>query len=81
MICSILPFLLEYNDTKSVELCSAVTSCTANGVKVYPLIFGQGLWFGEIMELSLINLNQCRDFGMQICDDPTDPNRGMGFCT
>ena len=36
------------------------------------LIFGQGLWFGNRMEKTLINLNKCRAFGIPIFDDPTD---------
>ena len=43
------------------------------------MIFGQGLWFGEKMEKALINPNQCRDFGVQVCDDRTDPNRKLGY--
>ena len=31
----------------------------------------------EIGWKSLINLNQCRNFGIQICDDPTDPQIDM----
>ena len=43
------------------------------------LEFGQGLWFGNRMEHSLINPNQCRAFGINICDDPTDDNRRFGM--
>ena len=43
------------------------------------LEFVQGLWFGNGMEKSLINPNQCRKFGIQIYDDPTDPNRKLGI--
>ena len=43
------------------------------------LIFGQGLWFGDRMDRSLINPNQCRSFGVGVCDDPTDPYRELGF--
>ena len=39
------------------------------------LEFGQGLWFGERMEHSLVNPNQCRAFGIRVCDDPTDEHR------
>ena len=40
--------------------------------EVIVLIFGQGLWFGNRMEKTLTNLNQCQYFGIPICDDPTD---------
>ena len=38
------------------------------------LEFGQGLWFGNMMENLLINPDQCQTFGIQIRDDPTNPN-------
>ena len=31
------------------------------------------------MEKSLINPNQCQKFGIQICDEPTDPQRKLGI--
>ena len=46
--------------------------------EVMILIFGQGLWFGNRMEKTLINPNQCRDFGILICDDPTDQHMPLG---
>ena len=41
--------------------------------------FGQGLWFGNSMEKSLINPNQCQNFWIKICDDPTNPHRKLGI--
>ena len=46
--------------------------------EVVILEFGQGLWFGNRMEKPLINPNQCRKFGIQICDDLTDTHRNLG---
>jgi hypothetical protein len=43
------------------------------------LVFHQGLWFGDKLENSLINPNQCRMHGIQVCDDPFDPSRALGF--
>jgi len=43
------------------------------------LQFGQGLWFGDRLNHSLINPNQCRSCGISVCDDPTDPNRDIGM--
>ena len=31
------------------------------------------------MDRSLINPNQCRHYGIPICDDPTDPHRNLGI--
>ena len=43
----------------------------------YILIVNEGLWFGERMKHSLINPNQCRKFGIDLCDDPYDPHRSL----
>ena len=45
------------------------------------LVFGQGLWFGDRMDRSLINPNQCRSYGILLCNDPKDPQRTLGFQT
>ena len=47
--------------------------------EVIILIFGQGLWFGNRMEKTLINPNQCQYFGIKICDESTNHNREMGI--
>jgi hypothetical protein len=41
------------------------------------LEFHQGLWFGLKLPNSLINPNQCRVFGVSLCDDPFDPHRKL----
>ena len=52
----------------------------AENREVFILIFGQELWFGDRTKQSLINPYQCRAFGVNLCDDPVDPNgREMGF--
>ena len=43
------------------------------------LILHQALWFGDRMKNSLINPNQCRAFGISLCDDPYDPHRELGL--
>jgi hypothetical protein len=46
------------------------------------LVFHEALWFGHHKyELynSLINPNQCRAYGVSICDDPFDKNRPLGL--
>ena len=41
--------------------------------------FVQVLWFGNRMEKSLINPNQCQEFGIKICTDPTEPHLKLGI--
>ena len=45
--------------------------------EVIILRFGQGFWFGNRIKKTLINPNQCRDFGIPICDDPTNHCRPL----
>ena len=80
-MCTVSPFLSEYSSTENIEICTAATAWTDRNGKIYILIFGQGLWFGDRMDRSLINPNQCRSFGVSVCDDPTDPHRSLGFYT
>ena len=79
MECSVSPFLDEYDSQENVPICSGATAYTAENGETVILIFGQGLWFGERMNKSLINPNQCRAYGIPLCDDPTDPHRTLGF--
>ena len=57
----------------------AATTWTSHTGQVYILVFGHGLWFGDRMDRSLINTNQCRSYGISLCDNPTDPHQTLGF--
>ena len=61
----------------NLPICTCVTDVTLYSGEVIILEFGQGLWFGNRMERALINPNQCQKFGIQICNDPTDPHRKL----
>ena len=80
-MCTVSPFLPEYDSTENIEICTAATAWTNEDGRTYILVFGQGLWFGDRLDRSLINPNQCRAFGISLCDDPTDPHRSLGFHT
>ena len=77
--CSVAPFLAEYSEVMNIQICSGATAFTTEGGEVLILVFGQGLWFGNWMEKSLINPYQCRAFGTSLCDDLMDPHREMGI--
>ena len=77
--CTVAPFLAEYSEQQNIQICTGATAYTMESGEVIILIFGQGLWFGNRMEKSLINPYQCRAHGIQLCDDPTDPHREMGI--
>ena len=73
------PYLSEYDSLSDIPICTAATAVDLDSGETIILEFGQGLWFGERMEHSLINPNQCRSFGIRVCDDPTDGNRKLGM--
>ncbi len=77
--CSVSPFLDELGSTENVEICTGATAWTHPSGETIILIFGQGLWFGHRMGKSLLNPNQCRAYGISLCDDPTDPHRDIGI--
>ena len=79
-VCEVQPFLEEYESVHDVEVCSAATAFDdpETGSTVI-LVFNQGLWFGPKMSHSLINPNQCRSFGISLCDDPFDPYRKLSI--
>ena len=73
------PLIPEYAEHTNVPICTGVTDLTLDSGEVVILEFGKGLWFGNKMEKSLINPNQCQKFRIKICNDPTDPHRNMGI--
>jgi len=78
-VCTVSPYLSEYDSINDIPICTAATAVDLESGETIILEFGQGLWFGERMEHSLINPNQCRSFGIRVCDDPTDENRKLGM--
>lgn len=78
--CTVTPFLEELNSADEIPVCQAATAWDSPEGITFILVFGQGLYFGERMRAySLINPNQCRAYGVQLCDDPTDPHRQLGI--
>ena len=80
MQCTVSPFVEDLGSSNSEEICSAATAWDNVDGETFILVFGQGLWFGERMpNKSLLNPNQCRSFGISLCDDPTDTHRDLGI--
>ena len=63
----------------NVPICTGVTALTLDSDEVVIMEFGKVLWFGNRMGKSLINPKECQKFGIQICDEPTDPHRKLGI--
>ncbi|GFH48949.1 hypothetical protein CTEN210_05425 [Chaetoceros tenuissimus] len=77
--CSVAPFLAEYDETQNVDIVTGATAVDLEDGSTIVCVFGQGLWFGDRMEKSLINPNQCRHYGVSLCDDPTNPHRPLAI--
>ena len=79
-VCDVSPFSDAYKPTQNVQICGAVTAWDdpTTGF-TWILEFHQGLWFGTKLAHSLVNPNQCRAYGLAICDDPYDPHRALGI--
>jgi len=78
-VCSVSPYLSEYDSINDIPICTAATAVDLDTGETIILEFGQGLWFGDRMTHSLINPNQCRAYGLSVCDDPTDKHRIIGM--
>ena len=78
-VCSVTGFLDELATTNNVSIVTAATAMIDDDGAIFIAVFGQGLDFTDKMDKSLINPNQCRSFGVQCVDDPTDPTRRLGF--
>jgi len=78
-VCSVSPYLSEYDSITDIPICTAATAVDLDSGETIILEFGQDLWFDDRLNHSLINPNQCRSYGISLCDDPTDPNRDIGM--
>ena len=53
--CSVSPFLAEYSEQINIQICTGATAHTLESGKIIIFLFGQGVWFGNRMDKSLIN--------------------------
>jgi hypothetical protein len=76
--CDISPFAGEHNSMTNVKVCGVATAWDDPLTGHASILeFHQGLWFGLKLPNSLINPNQCRLFGVSLCDNPVDPHRKL----
>ena len=57
-VCSVSPFLDSYESKTDISICTAITAVDLDDGRTILLEAGQGLYFGEDMDRSLINPNQ-----------------------
>jgi hypothetical protein len=77
-VCDISPFSDEYDSMPNVKVCAAATAWDDPITGHTSILeFHQGLWFGSKLPNSLIYPNQCRMFGISLCNDPFDLHRKL----
>ena len=78
--CEVSPVSEQYTSLTNIPVATAATAWDdpVSGETTI-LLFHQGLWFGDSLTNSQINPNQCRMHGVQLCDDPFDKTRTLGF--
>ena len=74
---TLYPFPQKYKEKVNITICNGVDALTLNSGELVIMEFGQGLWFGNRMEKLMTKPNQCQNFGIKMCDDPTDPHRKL----
>ena len=79
--CDVAPFSNEYKPMQDVPIVNASTAFTNDAGMTVILKFNQGLWYGSKLNVSLINPNQLRHYGLVVSDDPTDKDRFFGITT
>ena len=78
--CDVTPFKESYEPERDVPIASAATAFdNPETGETVMLMVNEGLWFGDTMSHSLLNPNQCRLHGIDLCDDPFDKYRSLGI--
>ena len=70
-VCDVYPYSQEYSAIKDIPIVRGATAvqCQETG-ETYILIINEGLWYGDKLDHSLVNPNQLRHFGVEVCDNP-----------
>ena len=80
--CDVTPYTTDYQPIINVSVVNSDTAFTDESTgETLILHFNQVLWYGKRMQMSLINPNQLRHFGITVSDDPTDRTRPFGIST
>lgn len=70
-VCDVYPYSSEYNAIKDVPIVKGATAIQdQQSGETIILVINEGLWYGSKLDHSLINPNQLRHFGIEVCDNP-----------
>ena len=78
--CDVTPYSPDYKPMTDIPIVNASTAFTDEKTgETVILRFNQVLWYGKKLNMSLINPNQMRHYGLTVSDDPTDKAREFGI--
>ena len=70
----------QIEPTKGVPIVSGATAFDDNRTGLtYILVFHESLYYGDKLDHSLVNPNQCRSFGLEVNDNPFDKDNDVGI--
>ena len=79
-ICEVKPFLDSYDAVSEIPVARVCTVWTDPATsQEYLLVGDQFLWFGTMMDHSLINPNQLRAFNIPVNDNPFNAKSSFGI--
>ena len=78
-LCSVTAFLEELANTNNVGIVKSAISMIDDYGAIFISVFVQGINLTKKMDKVLISPHQCRSFGFQCMDDPTDSTKKLGF--
>ena len=78
-VCDVKGFHNDYEAIKDVPIAQVSTAFSEDSGKTHILIINEALFFGSVMDHSLINPNQIRHCGIPVSDNPYDSGRSLGI--
>ena len=77
-VCEVSPFLESYSPIEQIPVARCCTVWTDHDSgQEYLLVADQMLWFGTLLDNSLLNPNQIREYGISVSDNPFSKPYGI----
>ena len=78
-VVNVTPFTDRYTALRDVPIATGATHIQLHDGSEYVLVVNQGLWFGEELEVSLLNPYQLRASGVHVWDNPCDSKHPLSI--
>ena len=78
-VVDVTPFTDRYTALRDVPVAGGATHIQLGDGSEYILVVNQGLWFGEELEVSLLNPYQLRASGVHVWDNPCDSKHPLSI--